>query len=234
MSKKGYLDWDKVEQRRNNNSDNNKKKDDVPYLKFKEGKYKIRLLGQAFFYDQHFISSAVTGAEWDIPVISPGADEDPLIPLGFEPSEKCAVNILDRKDGNSLKVMRVGPSVYNHIIQYAKDAEINPGDPKHGPDFIITVDDSKGKRNRKYTVVPVKVTPLTKAEAKAIKDAGGLHDLEELMAADPVDKINAIIKKYNITSNGDAGFDDSGSVAEDSEGMFDGDNEETEDDDFGF
>ena len=236
MSNKGYLDWNKVEQRKsNNNSDSNKR--DVEYVKFKDGRYKLRLLNQAYFYDQHFLSKDVTGTKNDIPVISPGRDEDPLIPLGFNPSPKCAVNVLDRKDGK-LKVMRVGPTVYDAFITYAQEMEVNPGDPKEGPDFLITVDDSKGARQRKYTVMPMKISPLTKDEAKAIKEAGGLHDLEKVCESTSVEEIEKIISKYNITSNGGASFDDSGSVAADSEGMFDeedGDGDgDNEDEDFGF
>jgi len=225
MSNTGYVDWSKVEQRKNEGNGDLRP---VNYYKFSPGKHRIRLLKQPFFYLQHFLPKEDCGTDRDVPLISLGPDEDPLIPLGYEPGEKCAVNVIDRKDG-SLKVMRVGPSVYNAFIEYANEFEVNPGDLKEGVDFVITVEDPGGNpRQRKYSVMHAKKTPITKAEASAIKEAGGFYDLESIFKATPLEKVKEMIKEYGLGKAGDADFED----APDADVDFDEDGDE--DDEFNF
>jgi hypothetical protein len=229
MSNKGYVDWSKVESRQSANGDGGERRQ-IEYYKFSPGKHRVRLLKQPFFYHQHFIPKEDCGTDRDIPVISPGPDEDPLVPLGYEPSEKCAVNVIDRKDGK-VKIMRVGPTVYNAFIGYAQEFETNPGDLKKGPDFIINVDDPGGNpRQRKYSVMPAKVTPITKAEAESIKENGGTYDLEAIFKPTSMEKIEDLIREHGLGKKGDASFQDEEPEAGAS---FDDEGDE-EDDEFGF
>lgn len=213
MSMVGFVDWGKVEVREEKGS--GKSGAGSIFLNFGPGKYKIRCLGQPYFFLQTFISKKITGADKDIAVISPGADEDPLIKLNIEPQQKGAINVLHRDDGNKLKVMRFGSAIYKHIRNYAVETGIDPADIKKGIDFVITVSDPGGNmRNRQYVVTALNNTPITKEEASKIKADGGLHDVEKLFAPTPLEKINEYIEQYDLvekcssTSGAGTGFDD--------------------------
>lgn len=226
-----YIKWSKIEKRESGNSGGG---DGGIFLKFKEGKFRVRCVGEPFFYEQIFIPKKVTGTDRDIPVISPGKDEDPLVRLGYSPSERVAVNVLDRKDENKLKIMRVGPSVFNHIVNYCEETGVEPGDPKQGPDILITVEDPGGNpRQRKYTVTFLPPTPLKKTEAKKIKDDGGLHDLEKYFKSTPVEEIEELIAEYGIGAvEGEADFDDDDADVTADNDADDGDDDD--DDDYSF
>jgi hypothetical protein len=202
-----YIQWSKLEKRDNGGGGSN---GDGIFLKFGPGKFRVRLLGEPYEYEQLFISKKNTTSERDIPVISPGDDSDPLRKMGYNATPKLAVNVLDRKDDNKLKIMRVGPSVYNHIKSYYEETGVDPSDPKKGPDLLISVDDPNGNpRQRKYTVTFLQATKITREEASKIKEEGGLHKLEKYFKAATTEEIEELISKFNISSvNGDASFDD--------------------------
>jgi hypothetical protein len=209
----GYQKWDKVETREEGSS--RREDSDDNFLKFKQGKFRVRLVKDPYFYEQHFIpAEAMTGMDKTLPVISPGAD-DPLIPLGFTPGQKCAFNAIDRDTGK-LVILRCGYSVYGVIAEYAKAAEINPGSSK-GPDFQIKVVDPDGNaRQRKYTVTTLNPTPFTKEERDMIRE-NGVHDLETIFKSKTVEEVNEIIEKYNIGAvSGSSEFEDSGSSGSES------------------
>ena len=212
----GYIDWKGMEKRETNSGGNG---EDSIFLKFAPGKYRIRLVGKPYFYEQSFIPKAQTGAEADIPVISPGKDEDPLIPLGIIPTEKAICNLINRKEGGKLQVVRMGPSIFNNVVNYAHETGVDPASTKEGVDMLITVEDPKGnKRQRKYNVTFLQATPLTKEEVAKIKADGGLHDLEKLCKPNTVEEINELIKKYSLGKAGTkADFDDTNTDAEDVE-----------------
>jgi len=210
----GLVDWSKVEVREGGNSGGSG--GDSIFLRFGPGKFKVRCIGQPYFFLQTFIPKKLTGAEKDIAVISPGEDEDPLIKMEIVPQQRGAINILHRDDGNKLKVMRFGAAIYKHIRNYAVETGIDPSDLKKGIDFLITVTDPGGNpRNRQYTITPLNATPITKEEAKQIKAEGGMRDLEKFFAPTPLEKINEYIEQYDLaekTSKVDGGstdFDDS-------------------------
>lgn len=228
MSMVGFVDWTKVEVRESTNT--SRGDGDSPYLRFGPGKYKVRCLGQPYFFLQTFIPKKLTGAEKDIAVISPGEDEDPLMKLEIMPQQRGAINVLHRDDGNKLKVMRFGSAIYKHIRNYAVETGIDPADLKTGIDFLITVVDPGGNpRQRQYTVTPLNATPISKEEAKQIKEAGGLYSLEKLFAPTSVDKINEYIEQYDLVATAskvdaeDTDFDDTDASADDAD---DGDDEE--------
>jgi hypothetical protein len=233
--KMGYIEWKSIETRETRNDSN----DEGIFLKFAPGKFKVRCIGKPYFFEQTFLPKKVTGTERDIPLISPGKDNDPLIKLGFNPAEKIAVNVLDRKDGNKLKVMRIGPSIYSHIVNYHEETGVNPCDPKNGPEMLITVEDPGGNpRQRKYSVTFLQACPIKKEEAAKIKsEYNGLYDLEKLFQPASVEEIEKMIEKYGLgTVDGNAEFD--GNKASDGDGDDDvapdfeesGDNDDDDDD----
>lgn len=197
MSMVGFVDWSQVEVR--DEKGYGKLGANSTLLNFSPGKFKIRCLGQPYFFLQAFIPKKLTGAEKDIAIISPGPDEDPLIKLHIEPQQRGVINVLHRDDGSKLKVMRFGSAIYKHIRNYAIETGIDPSDPKSGIDFLITVSDPGGNpRNRQYVVTPLNATPITKEEAKKIKEAGGLFDVEKMFVPTSIEKINEYIEQYNL------------------------------------
>jgi len=213
MSMVGYVDWSDVEVR--SSSDSRGDGENV-YLKFGPGKFKVRCIGKPYFFLQTFISKKITGSDKDIAVISPGDDKDPLIRMNINPQQRGAMSILHRDDDNKLKIMRFGAAIYKHIKNYAVETGIDPADIKKGIDLLITVVDPGGNpRQRQYSVTPLNPTPLTKSEADAIKNAGGLHELDKIFAPTSLEKINEIIvendlvEKTSKVSGEDTDFEDS-------------------------
>jgi len=227
-----YIKWSKVEKRENSN----KKLDgDGIFMKFKEGKFRVRCLGEPYEFYQVFIPKKFTKTERDVPVTTPDDDDNPLVKLGFNPTKKLAINVLDRKDENKLKIMRIGPAVYNHIANYFEETGTDPCDKKDGPDILISVEDPGGQaRQRKYTVTFLQPTKITKEEAKAIVDAGGLHDLAKHFKASTTEEIEELIDKYELGSvDGSANFDDEDGGQKGSSRSSAKDNDDDDDDDVG-
>lgn len=233
MSMLGFVDWTDVEVREEGTGSGGSGANSM-FLKFGPGKYKVRCLGQPYFFLQTFIPKKLTGEDKDIAVISPGPNEDPLIKLNINPQQKGAINILHRNDDNKLKIMRFGASIYKHIRNYAIETKIDPADLKTGIDFLITVTDpGNNPRNRQYLVTALNSTPITKEEAKKIKADGGLHDLEKYFQPTPIDKINEYIEQYNLVESaskvdGDnTSLDDDGGSVSDAEDLDDSDGDES-------
>ena len=201
MAMIGKVDWAKVETR---DEDSPRGDSDSIYIKFAPGKFKVRPIGSPYFFLQTFIPKKMTGADKDIAVISPGEGEDPLIKLGILPQQKGAIFVLDRLDGNKLKIMRFGAAIYKHIKNYAVEMKVDPADIKQGIDFLIKVSDPGGNpRNRQYEVTPLGCTPITKDEGKDLKElkaSGKLPDFEKLFAPTPLEKINEYIAQYDLSS----------------------------------
>lgn len=220
MSMIGFVDWTDVEVREDRKGSGNNA--NSIFMRFSPGKFRVRPIGQPYFYLQTFIPKKLTGAAKDIPIVSPGPNNDPLIKLGINPTQRGALNVIHRDDGNRLKIMRFGSSVYKHIRTYAIDCGVDPADLKEGVDFSITVEDPGGNpRNRQYTVTALNNTPITKEEYAKIKEDGGIHDLEKYFKPTPIEEINEIIEQYDLVeklsnvSGDDTDFEDSGSDEED-------------------
>jgi hypothetical protein len=219
----GLVDWSKVEVKEKSNFSAD---GDSIFLKFGPGKFKVRCIGQPYFFLQTFNPKKLTGAERDIAVISPGDDKDPLIKLGITPQQRGAINVLLRgstKEAPSeMKVMRFGASVYKHIRNYAVETGIAPSHLKAGIDFLINVEDPGGNpRNRQYSVTALNNTPITAEEATYIKGLGGMHDLTKFFSPTHLEKINEHIEQYGLAESsskvdGEAEFEDSGKVEADS------------------
>lgn len=103
-------------------------------------KYRVRLVGKCFVYHQH----------WG-PIIcrSPGFDEygkciDPLMLKGFEPKQRFAIWVLDRDDGNKLKIMDFPTALHEGFEEWASENnfEKEPGS-KDGCDWLIKVEESR-------------------------------------------------------------------------------------------
>lgn len=144
---------------------NNEDRVQIPYLKLEEGKpYRIRLVGKPVKFYSHFDV---------IRAISPGLQNDVCWQAGNVPRERYAILVLDRTDGNKLKVLEAGPAVFNEFKTYFElTGGKDPGD-KGGPDWLIQVKiptimkdgrSFKDKRSTKYNVMRDESAPFTSEE----------------------------------------------------------------------
>jgi hypothetical protein len=165
MSK--YVGWDE--------SSGGKGKGDAgsQFLKLQAGnKYKLRLVGKAIKYLQH----------WDpFACRSPGVDAatgqvlDPLMQLGYEPKPRFAIWVLDREDGDRIKVMDFPGSLFDAFKEWKQAHNEEPGGMK-GCDWQIKVTPGPGgdKRKTKYSAMHLDRAPFTEDETKRIKEMGDI------------------------------------------------------------
>ena len=161
------------------------------FLKLEAGKkYKVRLVGKPASYHQH----------WE-PVIcrSPGVDPetkktlDPLMLQGFTPKKRFAMWVLDREDGNKLKIMDFPSVLFDQFAEWKASANEDPGGA-NGPDWSIKLDIPGGDRRRtKYKATSLAQTPLTDEELKAIKEGNLKEKLYEARRPNTPEEIRAML-----------------------------------------
>ena len=157
------------------------------FLKLTDGKHKVRLIGKAYEYRKH----------WEpIPVSCPGKSGGCPICLADAKNEarvRYAINILDRDDGNKLKILDAGPQIFTSFRDYFDSTQIDPGG-KEGPDMIIKVEVPSGDpRRKKYSVIPLNSQKLTEDEVKILKEKG-LHDLDKIFGPKTSQEITELLK----------------------------------------
>jgi hypothetical protein len=161
------------------------------FLKLEAGKkYRIRLIGKPACYNQH----------WE-PVIcrSPGVDPDtkktldPLMLQGFTPKKRFAMWVIDREDGNKLKIMDFPPVLFEQFAEWKTSVNEDPGG-QNGCDWSIKLEIPGGDRRRtKYKATSLAQTPLTEEELKAIKEGGLKEKLYEARKANTPEEIRAML-----------------------------------------
>ncbi len=142
----------------------------IEHLSLKEGvPYKIRLLGKPYRFQRHYDVIHAT---------SPGFDLDAAWQAGHAPKERYAILILDRNDGNKLKVLEAGPGVFNEFKSYFELKQVDPGGKK-GPNWIIQVKvptrikdgkSYKDRRQTQYRIIADDPAPLNAEEAKYVQE----------------------------------------------------------------
>jgi hypothetical protein len=165
------------------------------FLKLQAGnKYKVRLVGKAIKYLQH----------WDpIACRSPGVDAatgqvlDPLIQMGFEPKPRYAIWVIDRDDNNKLKVMDFPASLFDSFKEWKQAQNEEPGGLK-GCDWQIKVTPGPGgdRRKTKYSAMTLDRAPFTEEETKSVKDMGDISKkLLEYRRDHTPDEIRALLEE---------------------------------------
>ena len=163
------------------------------FLKLVPGnKYRIRLISKPVRYMQH----------WE-PVIcrSPGVDPeskqviDPLMLLGYKPKKRFAIWVLDREDGNKIKLMDFPQQLLDCFSEWK--AMYNNEEPggKNGPDFVIKLELPGGDRRRtKYKAVALEGrTPFTDDELKRINEGKLKDKIQEFRREHTPDEIRAMM-----------------------------------------
>jgi hypothetical protein len=196
-------DWDKdfpPADSTNSGKSNNSDREKIPFLDTsKPGKYKVRLVGPYVKCRKHFKPYRATVQDTD-------KENDPAWKAGWIPSKRYAINVLDRLDGNKLKILEKGPSVFKFFYSYKVDCNNDPSG-KEGPDFMITVIIPKGedgmpnKLKTEYTVTHLDKAPFTKEDMKMIcetdKDGNIIKDEK---TGKPKSKLFPLLDIYKSTT----------------------------------
>jgi len=205
------VDWSSV------GSDKKSGNGESSFLRLKEGKYRIRLLGNPHQFFQHFDPAAV--------ICEGSPDKCPICKSGNSPKMRYATNVIDRAD-QKIKILTGGPQIFEVFKEYA----VEVGDPgkKDGPDFSIKVEVPGGnKLATKYKTSTLDKKPLTQEEIAMINKDGekgaGLHNLDEILKAKTGSEISEILQKDG-NGGGEPDVDLDSAAADDS----------SDDDDFDF
>jgi hypothetical protein len=124
--------------------------------------YRIRLVGRAFEYRQHYTPVCCR---------SPGPDTDPLYEMAQMPVKRYAIWVLDRNENNQLSIMDFSPSLYDQFIGW-EDMSLDDSGGDNGPDWSIIVDSSAPPPPRRpfirYRTVFLERTPFTDEERQML------------------------------------------------------------------
>ena len=155
-----YVDWSDVAPKPSGNGGN------LDFLRLKSGNtYKIRPLHKPVHFYKYFhrgedgkLRTALTGDPTDCPV----AAEHPGL---RKPANRYAIFVIDRNDGNKIKVMEAPVSVFKHFRDRFEATGQKPGGNKDGGDWQIKITGSGLKTE--YSATYLKDTPLTQEELEA-------------------------------------------------------------------
>ena len=150
----------------------------------------VRFVGDPVKFFKYFVAGKSAVTEFN--------DAKCIIQRKFniEPSTRYAVNVIDRADGK-LKILELAPSVLKPVIAWWKRRQHEPGG-ESGCDFDITV--TGQKKNTRYEVLPLDITPFTDAEKELIGDLtdrdgvkayAKTYDLRKLYKSTPQEEIEA-------------------------------------------
>lgn len=189
-----FVDWD-------TESTRGKGDGDSQFLKLKAGgKYRVRLVGRPISYLQH----------WE-PVVcrSPYQDEDgkvidPLMLEGKEPKKRFSAWVLDREDGDKLKVMDFPPSLFDSFKEW-RGANNNdePGGSK-GCDWkiVVTLPAGGDRRKTKYAAYPSAPTPFTEEELARMKEIDIKKKLEDYRKPHSPEEIRRMLAEKGMKIGG--------------------------------
>ena len=180
-------DFKKEEKAATNNGERpNYKK--IPFMSFpKPGKYQVRLVGKHVKFLKHWQPLSET-VKYPIITHPTFKGQDPAWKAGFYPSERYAIHVIDRADGQ-VKVLEQGKALFSKFAEYKEVNQVSPASTQNGPDFVITVEWSGGlKSSAKYSATATaKITPLTEEEMAKVSAARIV--LEERYKTTPLSKI---------------------------------------------
>jgi len=179
--------WDDLAKKPASNSSGGNSNKKLPYMKFDQEKvYRIRLVGKyvtALKYFKPF--PAITHPDYK--------GKDPAWVAGWYPPTKYIIHILDREDGNQLKILEKSYNMFKHFSNFKETEKIDPSG-LDAPDFNITVKfprlpDGKPNKNKPDYIVSAarENSPLTEAEKQIYKEQ---HlDLSEKYRAYSLEKL---------------------------------------------
>jgi len=142
------------------------------------GEHKVRLVGKPIYYYRYWVGGKAAICE--DPSTCPVRQK-----YGIDPTLRYAVNVLDRNDGDKLKIMEFSQTVYDQIKTLCTKRSVsNPGD-EFGPDFDIIVTGSKPKI--KTQILLGDKTPFTDSQKEYIK--ANIFELKKIYKPVPSNEI---------------------------------------------
>lgn len=170
-----------------------KGKSGVEFLKLEPNKkYRLRFVGKAFQYLQHWEPVICRSPEKD----AQGNVIDPLMLKGFTPKRRYSIWVLDRDDGNKLKLLDFSTAIYITVTEwqsaYNKEAGGN-----EGPDWQIKIEvpPNGNRRQAKHKALALDRTPFTEEELAMLREAKLKEKLLEMRRPNTPEEINAMLAK---------------------------------------
>lgn len=155
----------------------------IQNLRLDPGDHKVRIIGKPVMFYKYYVSgpSGGTSAICEDPSTCPIREK-----YGIEPTARFAANVLDRNDGDTLKIMEFTQYLFDQIVvQQTKRNIENVGADTTGYDVSITVTGVKPKT--KSTVVILDKAPFTDKEKEYITQ--NIYDLKKIYQACPKEEI---------------------------------------------
>ena len=183
-------------------SKNSSKKNDIVRLNISDpGEHKVRLVGKPIYYYRYWVGGKAAICE--DPTTCPVRQK-----YGIDPTIRYAINVLDRNDGDKLKIMEFTQTVYDQIKTVCTKRQVtNPGD-EFGPDFDIIVTGTKPKI--KSQILIGDKNPFTDSQKEYIK--ANFFELKKIYKPVPSNEIEErLFPKQNeskkvVSKNDEIGF----------------------------
>lgn len=160
------------------------------FLRLKAGnEYTVRLVAKPIRFFRYYVNGK--NGERGRSAITNGGDDCVIRnTYNMNPSERYAINVIDRGSGN-LMVMEMPVTLYKDVSNWASARKKDPG-KNEGVDFMIRVErqNPNDPRTTRYHLTPLDPAPFTDEEKELIGEKGkNLHNLMEIFKATPQDEI---------------------------------------------
>lgn len=195
----GYVGWGDVGGKKSYNGGGKGETNYPEHVRLQEGTpSRLRLVDKPFKFWRHYDP---------IMAISPGYADDVCWQAGHQPRERYAIRVLDRSDGNKLKILEGGPSIFNDFKGYFELTSGKDPGGQNGPDWLIKVEIPMGKNGRKdrrmtkYHVMRDEKAPFTKEELASIK--ANWFELPEMKKPHTAELIAEMFEAAKVRGNDD-------------------------------
>jgi len=182
------IDWKDVSE------EGNKSSSKSSFLRLTAGTHTVRPVGPPIAMNKFMIQGADN--LWKSAVCEDAVNNPITQNHGIDPSERYAINIIDRADGE-LKILEGGVKVFGEFKKYNSMTSKNPGGSE-GADFKIVI--SGSGRSKKITTTFDRANTLTEDEVSYIKGLGGLTKLQDVFKVTPNDQLEAKLFGEDVVS----------------------------------
>lgn len=209
------LDWDKIPASQNSAK---YEKDENLFMRLPHGDHKIRIVGKPVeVLVAWFPVKNKEGKTVNIKVVVPEDYKERVEANNIKVTKYYAINCFDRADTENgvtrLKILEKGGSIFNSFRKYFDATGIPPGG-KDGPDWVISADVPKDRRQTRYSIMPMpNSSPFTKEEKEFLKKDGkdgplgerGFINLDEYYSDEKAaEELEKLLKKTSSFENMDS------------------------------
>lgn len=178
--------------------------------------YEVRLVGKPIQFHRYYVNGKGPDARFSSAITNETDDCVIRNTYNLNPSERYAINIIDRASGN-LMVMEMPVTLYKDISNWASARKKDPG-KNEGVDFHIKIErkNPNDPRTTRYHLTPLDPTPFTDEEKELIGAKGAnLHNLLNIFKATPQDEIEEKLGLKEAVAEATASAPTGGAPAED-------------------